>query len=787
MNWVVTKSPIITGGGGIIPADRLTTWKPGVTYNGGIPNRTTIFTTLSPIGGASDDTPQIHTAIVNAGVVSTANNPQVVLLNAGVYNINGNGISWGSPSAPNSYVTLRGSGLPAAMATGGNLANDTLSALNYISGTWLIKADRQTNFNYGIINMGAGPDRIRTITSTINLTADAVKDSFSCTVASTSGLSVGQLVLVDHVTDSDPNVFWGNRHDLSGYFTGSLSGTSLTFTTPQNGPTGVDGSFNGTLSGTSLTINSAPATGYVQQLAPGGDPTVGISIFDASNTYYGYIVSGTYPNFTLSQSNSGATKNLVLGGMVATNQPVFDGVFSKFYGFISSGTFPNFTLDQSNPTLTDVPLTLGGGTRRFFSRQDRSATQLMKITNISGLTVTFETPFHYTFKAAYAAQIGIIDQSNYWITDGASVENLGLFGGMGGDGQGNLPMGLCTNSWVKNVESYWSTGTGIGLYGCYRCEVRDSFMHESPNPNPGGAGYLSGMNMWASDCLFENNIMWQGNKEIVMRSTGGGNVAAYNYMDDAFGGTYPMSVEAGVNAGHQGCPMFALLEGNHSQNFEGDAFWGSSFCITIHRNHLKGIRGCSPTGDAPSITPCNNLRAYTFTAGPTYPYGDYLGRRIADIQGNSLNHNFTGNVLGFSGQTLLSYNAGGFTTAQTQFIYEQLDALPNSATDVCVWEIGTQQNPLGFTWVAGTYSTLLRQGNWDWFTSSQKWHGIGGTIEYGGNPSAPFPAIPNSFYLTSKPSFFGSNTWPWVDPSTGTTYTLPAKLRFDNNTPNVVL
>ena len=40
-------------------------------------------------------------------------------------------------------------------------------------------------------------------------------------------------------------------------------------------------------------------------------------------------------------------------------------------------------------------------------------------------------------------------------------------------------------------------------------------------------------------------------------------------------------------------------------------------------------------------------------------------------------------------------------------------------------------------------------------------------------------AIPNSMYLTSKPAFFGSNPWPWVDPTTGTTYTLPAKARYD--------
>ena len=33
----------------------------------------------------------------------------------------------------------------------------------------------------------------------------------------------------------------------------------------------------------------------------------------------------------------------------------------------------------------------------------------------------------------------------------------------------------------------------------------------------------------------------------------------------------------------------------------------------------------------------------------------------------------------------------------------------------------------------------------------------------------------NSMYLASKPAFFGNNAWPWVDPTTGATHTLPAR------------
>lgn len=44
--------------------------------------------------------------------------------------------------------------------------------------------------------------------------------------------------------------------------------------------------------------------------------------------------------------------------------------------------------------------------------------------------------------------------------------------------------------------------------------------------------------------------------------------------------------------------------------------------------------------------------------------------------------------------------------------------------------------------------------------------------------------MPNSMYLSSPPAFLKTNHWPWVDPATGTIYTLPAKARYDAGTPN---
>jgi hypothetical protein len=414
----------------------------------------------------------------------------------------------------------------------------------------------------------------------------------------------------------------------------------------------------------------------------------------------------------------------------------------------------------------------GGGSRRWFMRQDRSINQIMEVTAVDGNTITFATPFHHTFTVAEQAQVSRYAQP---VVQGIGIEDIFFFGGMGGDFHGNVSMGLCAYCWIKHIEAFWSVGTSVGLYGTYRSELRDSYIHESAGPNPGGAGYFTGLNYGASDNLFENNIMWSGNKEIVMRATGGGNVIAYNYMDDSFGLTYPYTPEAGVNAGHYTTPHMELLEGNYSQNYKGDAYWGNSIDITVFRNQLSGLRAAHPP-----------LNTYTSNQGGNiFPYGDYFGRTAVDIQAHSWRTNMVGNVLGFKDQSFLTYNSPTFSVAQTSWIFEDLDNSVNNSDwshqPVYMWHIGAEQDPSGWTWVSTTYQTRLRQGNWDWYTKSQTWLGIGGTQS---NPLGSPQTIPNSLYLTSAPGFFGANTWPFVDPSTGTTYTLPAKARFDAGTPN---
>src|SRR5258708_21582597 len=237
---------------------------------------------------------------------------------------------------------------------------------------------------------------------------------------------------------------------------------------------------------------------------------------------------------------------------------------------------------------------------------------MLEIASISGNTVSFTTPLHIAFDTGHAAQL-----TRYTIPYGAKnagVEDLYVRGGL----NDNLTVRLAMYSWVRHVESDWSTGDSVSLDSSFRCVLRDSYAHDTPDPNPGGAGYLLSLAMYTADTLVENNIFINGNKVMVMRASGGGTVIGYNYFDNGYIDNYPGWVETGMNASHLTCPHFELFEGNQAFNIDGDDTSGGAVYNTFFRNHATGQRR--------SYTDLNNRHAIGLM------YGHYY-------------YNFVGNVL----------------------------------------------------------------------------------------------------------------------------------------------
>jgi hypothetical protein len=705
-----------------MPSDRVTLWQPGVTYNTvpgvgspGIPNRTTIFTTLSPLGNgnytaASSFTtasttitmgvtapPWIaagarvydYTKAAFVGLVSTWVGTTLTLQAAAAVASSGSAdqlqvylddqpqIQTALNTCPagevvllaagtfvlktaaifnNSNITLRGAG-PGTGASGGiHIPPDPAGAGSILvgggTGTFLVHGDRQNGvLNDPCLAINASSFNESDQTAHTALALDAVRGNFSCTLVSAPTLSVGDLVLIDYVTGS----------------------------------------------GTAPAYSSDSDVIYTPAF-------------------------GTPPN-------------------------------------------PNFGL---------------------FSGSFRAINQLMKVSAISGAgrIITFETPFRHTMPVAQGAQLSQYNQGS--LITGVGIEELAMLGG----GNGNIYATFCTYCWLKHLESYYFYQPDT-FRGCYRCEYRDSYLHESPTPIFGGGAYLLSL-IWAtSDTLVENNIHWNADKLITIQGCGGGNVVAYSYMDDAWLTGFEDEIEAGINNGHYTCSHMDLIEGNCTHKYSGDSHWGGSVDTTVFRNHLTGKRAAALW-----------LNGYV-GAGSGLPYSDYggggNGRVACDIAAFNFRHNIVGNVLGTQGQTLLGSGSGG-ESPQTAFAYEAIDVADPPGIDIAIvraYTIGgfdfTGLPPSGVSgtsWWPHTVDTILRQGNWDWMTGTQTWYTSPvGAKGWPGNGRSQM--LPQSLYLTQAPPFFVSNSynanaWPWVDPYTGRVAKLPAKARFDAGTPNLL-
>jgi hypothetical protein len=420
----------------------------------------------------------------------------------------------------------------------------------------------------------------------------------------------------------------------------------------------------------------------------------------------------------------------------------------------------------------------GDGSRCWFGDCDaatdptgRPLGQILEISDISGNTLTFSTPLHIAFTTALGARIAKMGDGNDVIpaVKYTGVENLYVAYGEGGDGGGNITLFGTGYCWVKNVESDKSNGSNINMVSSFRCVLRDSYIHSTVNPTPGGAGYGINLGVYSADNLVENNISWNFNKIMLMRASGGGNVIGYNYMDDGWGAYYPTQPEAGLNSSHYANSHFELFEGNESFSFSSECYWGNAAYITVFRNHLSGQRGAYGFQDYKYI-----INEGTANECVLY-YEDVQTPHAVGISAGSWYYTFVGNVLGFSGMHITAGKTACVGWPTAGYSYEMVNPGGNEQY-FPMWRLDLNLDQMTGNAAdenksdTKVTSTLIRDGNFDYVTNTIKWDRTQQTI-------------PNSLYLSGKPAFFGTTAWPWVTPENTAAPVqgiLPAKARFDS-------
>jgi hypothetical protein len=349
--------------------------------------------------------------------------------------------------------------------------------------------------------------------------------------------------------------------------------------------------------------------------------------------------------------------------------------------------------------------------------------QIVKITGISGTTLTISPPLHHDFSAAQTPQVWEVTG----MTSGAGVEDLNIVrASFVGAGYNNFKVVACSGCWIKNVQSKTPDFWHVDLDRSIWTEIRDNYFNDGFNHGTGGQAYGVVSNLFATANLIENNIFRHLRHGMIVQNGASGNVYGYNYSLECYQGENWLATDMNSHGSHT---TMNLWESNIGCKVYGDNAHGSSSYNTVYRNHVT-------RESFPSETAQTNAR------------------RAIDIEVYNRYWNIVGNVLGTSAQSWTAFDPGASRTAGSgQYVYT-LGYFSDGDTTRDDATIATD-----------TY----RHGNYDYATKMTQW-----------DPSNVDQNLPDSLYLSSKPSFFGGLPWPSIgsdlNPLIGT---IPAKERYE--------
>jgi PKD repeat protein len=361
-------------------------------------------------------------------------------------------------------------------------------------------------------------------------------------------------------------------------------------------------------------------------------------------------------------------------------------------------------IDQDNdPSLVSNSGSEGTCTWCGRNNGTRSVGEIKTITAINGNTITIDRPLYWNFSLTYNPQMVRKATASTKIKN-AGLEYLGITASTSQTDGGFVDFRYAEYCWVQKCNIYNCYGQDCVALSYYSkgCEIRDNYIHDTPTGYfHSSAGYALDIYAWTTDNLIENNIIENVHSPCTIGSMGGaGNVIGYNWL--RYGTHDPNPNWWMKSSGTHGCHTYMnLFEGNVIEKVGLDNTWGSGSHNVLFRNHITG---------------------------------DNRGRtqELSVVYVNALNyyHSFVANILSHSGAS------GLYETA-------------NNLDKYAIWCLGWD----GFadTIDSRVASTIIRHGNYDYVTKTTKWES-----------AYSIHAFPNSYYLTSKPVWFGTLEWPAI-------------------------
>jgi hypothetical protein len=507
----------------------------------------------------------------------------------------------------------------------------------------------------------------------------------------------------------------------------------------------------------------------------------------------------TIPSFVVlrgSGSQGGATGTTIVQtkdtavltiGAYSPGSPIFDGAcYSGGYGtvatvtqnaikettqiHINAASAAQISATPSSPAYAVIDEVDDGktvnntGASGFRRAVNRSTTQRIQIVGVDAKNgiLTLGSPLHWTFRAAapYMAQVAIVSTPT---TVYAGIEHMLVQGGSNlvppsylGAHAGGIELSNATYSWVKDVRTDATIqGIHIAVTGGFRDVVRDSEFRESRITDYAQDSYGIVIRCATADTLVENNISHYMNKPFLFMSSGGGNVAGYNYFDNAWatddytgnsseitgnGGTFQ---ESTIDA-HNVFPHMELLEGNYATHMSLTTTHGNAGYITFFRNY-----GSSQFASPWTI---DHMPGYVKVHAANNSKIQDENITAFDLQGGNVNINVVANVLGSS-------YASNIRTSILSNLFVDYTGKSNAAK---IFTIGDSGAITGRGQSDVVVTSLWAHGNYDTINAKVVWNNgaFGGTS--GVNTVRVFA---NSLYLKQKPTWWPTTSrWPWVGP-----------------------
>jgi hypothetical protein len=380
-------------------------------------------------------------------------------------------------------------------------------------------------------------------------------------------------------------------------------------------------------------------------------------------------------------------------------------------------------------------------------RKGRAQMQMVLATAVQGNTVTI-SPGLYMPNWRRSQNPG-----GWWanaVVSGDGVEDLSIDHLHSGSKSGILIFNA-TRCWVRGVRDLNSNRDHVWFYLATHCVVRDSYFYGTQNKwflSYGVETYMG------ADNLVENNIFQHVVSPMIVNGSGAGTVFGYNYaVDDYYADDYARRTKIRVwfmasNGMHAAGTDMMLIEGNDALGLNADYIHGTHHLLTVFRNQFIGWE----PGMSRSTVPI-----YLFT--------------------HSRYFNLVGNVLGKPGY------------------HDNYECSPPDGIkgDTSIYLLGWSSNgghaapPLSVD--PAVVRTLMRWGNYDTVTKEPQWNAseVPSGLSLLANPVPADHRLPSSFYLSAKPSWWGTTPWPAIGPDvtggddlTGHVYANPAEVCYRN-------